>query len=329
MGLVKAGFVYNADVGVNVMWKHRPRRPLTLQWTRCRNHMPHWYSRIPRSAHKQHTSVQSALRCHLKTCWPDTTSVWFVTTKTCLSVRWKRRALTHTPYNNTMEQEYVDFCTATLTWMTIRWGHQHRPSRASFWQQMSDFHHKTCWRGASEWRAGWTSLRVTSRSHRSGCPDLIQVLRDLKWIFWAHYDLLEWTTQSFLKWQLNNNTNSSKSWRLDILCQVLSSSFLNPFECRKPKTGCQTSSKSFETWKWLMKETRRHPSLERLENDLKQTSDLIQVLRDLKWLIQVFWDLKWLIQVLRTWKWLKTKIRPHPSLERLETHPSLENLKMT
>ena len=115
----------------------------------------------------------------------------------------------------------------------------------------------------------------------------------------------------FFKWQLNNNTNSSKSWRLDILCQVLSSSFLNPFECRKPKTGCQASSKSFETW-----------------NDLKQKSDLIQVLRDLKWLIQVFWDLKWLIQVLRTWKWLKTKIRPHPSLERLEkTHPSLERLE--
>jgi hypothetical protein len=132
----------------------------------------------------------------------------------------------------------------------------------------------------------------------------------------------------FFKWQLNNNTNSSKSWRLDILCEVLSSSFLNPFEFRKPKTGCQASSKSFETWKWLVKKTRRHPSFEGLENDLKQKSDLIQVLRDLKWLIQVFWDLKWLIQVLRTWKWLKTKIRPHPSLERLEkTHPSLERLE--
>ena len=134
----------------------------------------------------------------------------------------------------------------------------------------------------------------------------------------------------FFKWQLNNNTNSSKSWRLDILCQVLSSSFLNPFEFRKPKTGCQASSKSFETWNDSSKSWE-------LENDLKQKSDLIQASRDLKWLIQVLRTWKWLknkkqtsSKPRETWKDLKTKNRPHPSLERLEkTHPSLENLKMT
>ena len=29
--------------------------------------------------------------------------------------------------------------------------------------------------------------------------------------------------------------------RLDLLCQVISLSFLNPFEFRKPKTGCQNT----------------------------------------------------------------------------------------
>jgi hypothetical protein len=40
-----------------------------------------------------------------------------------------------------------------------------------------------------------------------------------------------------------------------------------------------------------------HPSLETLENDLKQKSDLIQASRDLKRLIQVLRDLKMTHQI--------------------------------
>ena len=111
-----------------------------------------------------------------------------------------------------------------------------------------------------------------------------------------------------IKQQTTPHPSLEKTW---LSCQVLFLSFLNPFEFRKPKTGCQASSKSLETWKWFIQtwETWKW---------LIKKSDLIQSLRDLKMTIQVLRDLKMTHQ----------KSRPHPILERLENDLSkLERLQ--
>jgi hypothetical protein len=211
------------------------------------------------------------------------------------------------------------------------------------------------------------------QSHKSGCQTSsksweswkwrIQVLKTWQWLIQVlrnripnllvAFPEFSWGSYLSLRTQSRRVSRQEPAWALSVWielksfnshlkisvvhCQVLSSSSLNPFECRKPKTGCrassksfktwndlwknQTSSKSWETWKWLQTTIRRHPSLE-----------------SLKRLIQVFWDLKWLIQVLihlkvtsnnnktssKSWGLKKT----YPSLLRLEmTHPSLDTLE--
>ena len=175
---------------------------------------------------------------------------------------------------------------------------------------------------------------------------LVQVLRRLEMDLLGSLRPIRVDHTKFSKWQLNNNTNSSKSWE-DLT--FLSSPFLKfpeSFRLQKTKNGMSgliQVSRDLR-WlmkkirphpslprKWLMKKNRPHPSLERLENDVpkKQTSsksretwkwrikktDLIQVSRDLKMTYQKNQTSP---KSRETWKWRIKKTRPHPSLERLE-----------